>query len=96
MPKILLSNLHVGARRALATGLFATKTVNAAGADGLFYGNPQQFLVQLGAAALAIVFSMALTWLLAKLTGALVGLRVSAASEQVGLDISEHGERSLA
>jgi Amt family ammonium transporter len=81
---------------ALATGLFATKTVNAAGADGLFYGNPQQFLVQLGAAVLAIVFSMALTWLLAKLTGALVGLRVSAASEQVGLDISEHGERSLA
>ena len=27
---------------ALATGLFATKTVNEAGADGLFYGNPQQ------------------------------------------------------
>ena len=32
---------------ALATGLFATKTVNPAGADGLFYGNPQQLLIQL-------------------------------------------------
>ena len=32
---------------ALATGLFATKAVNAAGADGLFYGNPAQFLIQL-------------------------------------------------
>jgi len=26
----------------LATGLFATKEINAAGADGLFYGNPGQ------------------------------------------------------
>lgn len=81
---------------ALATGLFASKAVNPAGADGLFYGNATQFLVQLGAAALAIAFSLAMTWLLARLTGALVGLRVSSGSEQVGLDISEHGERSLA
>jgi len=81
---------------ALATGLFASKAVNPAGADGLFYGNGMQFLVQLGAAALVIVFSLAMTWLLAHLTGALVGLRVSSGSEQVGLDISEHGERSLA
>ena len=81
---------------ALATGLFASKAVNPAGADGLFYGNGQQFLVQLGAAALVIVFSLTMTWLLARLTGALVGLRVSSGSEQVGLDISEHGERSLA
>jgi Amt family ammonium transporter len=81
---------------ALATGLFASKAVNPAGADGLFYGNPQQLLIQAGAALLTIVFSVVMTLLLARLTGALVGLRVNAAGEQVGLDISEHGERALA
>ncbi len=81
---------------ALATGLFATRAVNEAGAEGLFYGNPQQFLVQAAAAAAVIAFSVAMTWLLARVTRALVGLRVTAAGEQVGLDISEHGERSLA
>ncbi len=43
---------------ALATGLFATKAVNAAGADGLFYGNPGQFLVQLKATLVTIVWSV--------------------------------------
>jgi hypothetical protein len=30
----------------VATGLFASVTVNAAGANGLFYGNPRQLLTQ--------------------------------------------------
>jgi len=81
---------------ALATGLFATTSVNPNGADGLFYGNPKQFLVQLGGAALAIVFSMAVTFVLAKVLNKITGLRVSSAEEEVGLDISEHGERAYA
>jgi Amt family ammonium transporter len=81
---------------ALATGLFATTSVNANGADGLFFGNPRQFLVQLGGAALAIVFSMATTFVLAKVLDKVTGLRVSSAEEEVGLDISEHGERAYA
>jgi len=81
---------------ALATGLFATRSVNPAGADGLFYGNPAQFAIQLGAAVAAIAFSAAMTWLIARVIHAVVGLRVTDASEQVGLDISEHGERSYA
>jgi Amt family ammonium transporter len=81
---------------ALATGLFATTSVNPNGANGLFYGNFNQFLVQLGGAALAIVFSIAVTFVLAKVLDKTIGLRVSSAEEEVGLDISEHGERAYA
>jgi len=81
---------------ALATGLFATKSVNAAGADGLFYGNPAQFGVQAVAALIAVVFAFGGTWLLTKLLNKTMGLRVSSNEEEVGLDISEHGERVFA
>jgi Amt family ammonium transporter len=81
---------------ALATGLFATTSVNPNGANGLFYGNFKQFLVQLGAAAMAIVLSMVVTFVVAKVLDKTVGLRVSSAEEEVGLDISEHGERAYA
>ncbi|MGB7537412.1 MAG: ammonium transporter [Anaerolineales bacterium] len=81
---------------ALATGLFASKLVNPAGADGLFYGNPSQFLIQAAAAAVSILFAFGMTYLLARLLKALVGLRVTHDEEEVGLDISEHGEPAYA
>ena len=81
---------------ALATGLFATKAINPAGADGLFYGNPSQFLVQLVAAAVTVVFAMVATFLIAKVLKRTVGLSVTETEEQVGLDIAEHGERAYA
>jgi Amt family ammonium transporter len=81
---------------ALATGLFATKLVNPAGADGLLYGNPGQLLTQLIAVALTIVFAFGVTFGLAKLLHRFVGLRVTDSEEEVGLDISEHGERAYA
>ena len=81
---------------ALATGLFASKAINAAGADGLFYGNPHQFLVQLLAAAVTVVFAFGVTFLLATALKHTVGLSVSETEEQVGLDIAEHGERAYA
>jgi Amt family ammonium transporter len=81
---------------ALATGLFATKAVNSAGADGLFYGNPRQFLVQLAAALIAVVFSFVVTIVLTKILNGTMGLRVSSNEEEVGLDVSEHGERAFA
>jgi Amt family ammonium transporter len=79
---------------ALATGLFATVSVNAAGFDGLFYGNPNQLVIQAVAAAIAIVFAFGMTYLIAKVLNRVVGLRVSENAEEVGLDISEHGERA--
>lgn len=81
---------------ALATGLFATKAVNSAGADGLFYGNPRQFLVQAAAAAVVVGFSVIATALLTKVIDLTLGLRVTPNEEEVGLDISEHGERAYA
>lgn len=81
---------------ALVTGLLATVTVNAGGADGLFYGNPRQFLIQLGTVVLVAGFSFGMTFGLAKLLDGTIGLRVSDAEEEVGLDISEHDERAYA
>jgi Amt family ammonium transporter len=85
-----------GLTGALATGLFATKLINPAGADGLFYGNPGQFLIQLMAVVVAAVFAFVLTFGIAKMLDAVMGLSVSPDEEEVGLDISEHGERAYA
>jgi Amt family ammonium transporter len=79
---------------ALATGLFAASSVG--GVDGLFYGNPGQFLAQLWAALLAMVVSFGVTFVLAKVLNAIMGLRVSDSEELVGLDVSEHAERAYA
>jgi Amt family ammonium transporter len=81
---------------ALATGLFATKLVNPAGADGLFYGNPNQLLIQAIGVIVAILFSFTVTFVLTKLLNRFMGLRVTENEEEVGLDISEHGERAFA
>lgn len=77
---------------ALATGLFATKAVNSAGADGLFYGNPGQFLIQLKATLITIVYSAIATYVLLKLVQLVVGLRADEHEERVGLDLTEHKE----
>ena len=81
---------------ALATGLFATKMVNSAGADGLFYGNPSQFFVQALAVIVAIAFAFGVTFVITKLLSRFMDLRVTENEEEVGLDISEHGERAYA
>ena len=81
---------------ALATGLFASTSVNEAGANGLLYGNPMQFFVQLLTVLIVIAFSFGVTYGLATLLKVTIGLRVSANEEEVGLDISEHGETAYA
>jgi Amt family ammonium transporter len=78
----------------LATGLFATVAVNADGANGLFFGNPGQLGIQIIAVIVTIVFSFGMTYVLAKVLDMSIGLRVSQMEEEVGLDISSHGERS--
>jgi Amt family ammonium transporter len=79
---------------ALATGLFATTAVNEAGANGLFYGNANQFVIQAAGAAIAVVFAFVVTYVLASVLKRVMGLRVEDNAEEVGLDISEHGERA--
>ncbi|BDA70855.1 ammonium transporter [Rivularia sp. IAM M-261] len=77
---------------AILTGIFATKAVNAAGADGLLYGNPKQLLIQIVAVAIAYVIAGAGTWVILKIVEATVGLRVKEEAEYQGIDINEHGE----
>jgi len=78
----------------LAAGLFATVTVNNAGANGLFYGNEWFFLKQLLGVVVIWAFAFIMTWLLGKLVDVTMGLRVNETEESVGLDISQHGERA--
>lgn len=77
---------------ALATGLFASKLVNPAGADGLFFGNPGQLLTQFIAVMVTVVYSFVISYILFKILDATMGLRVSTDDEVRGLDISEHQE----
>ncbi len=78
----------------LATGIFASVAVNAAGADGLFFGNAWQLAKQLLAVVSVGAFAFSVSWGLAKLVDGVMGLRVSPTEETVGLDISQHGERA--
>ena len=83
-----------GAWGALATGLFATAAVG--GVDGLFYGNAAQFGIQLITVVVTIAYSVIITFALTKILDAVWGLAVSEQEEEIGLDISEHGERAYA
>jgi len=77
---------------ALATGLWATKAVNPAGADGLFYGNPAQFFIQFKAVIVTAVYSFVVTFVLLKVLTAIMGARASQQDERIGLDLSQHRE----
>jgi Amt family ammonium transporter len=79
---------------AIATGIFATSAVN--NYTGLIYGNVHQFTVQMLAAGASVIYAFVLTYALAKIVDATMGLRVSEDEEYVGLDISQHGEKAYA
>ena len=77
---------------ALATGLFATTAVNAAGKDGLFFGNPQLLGIQAMDALTTIGYSVVVTFIILKVVDLVIGLRVSAEEEEQGLDLTQHSE----
>jgi Amt family ammonium transporter len=78
---------------ALATGLFATKEVNSAGADGLFYGGGiDQFLKQAAGVGATVAWSGVLTFVILKAIDLTIGLRVEGKEELAGLDGTLHGE----
>ena len=78
---------------ALATGLFASTAVNPAGANGLFFGNPHQLVVQAIGAGAAIAYSVVLTYLILKVVGFMTGgIRLDQEDEMEGLDLSQHSE----
>jgi len=77
----------------LMTGIFATKAVNSAGADGWFYGNSSFFFIQLKAMAIAVGYSFTVSFLIFKFINFIVPLRVSDEDEAEGLDASQHNEK---
>jgi Amt family ammonium transporter len=78
---------------ALLTGVFAQKAFNGV-ADGLLFGNPRQFGIQLAAVVAAIAYSGVVSFVLLKLIGLALPLRVDGNDEAGGLDQSEHGEEA--
>ena len=81
-----------GISGALLTGVFATKAVNPAGADGLLAGNPGLIGIQLVAVGATVALSGLGSWGILRLVDGLMGLRVSLGDEAMGVDLSEHGE----
>ena len=79
---------------ALATGLFASKAVNAAGNNGLFFGNPRQLWIQFVTVVVTIVFAMVATAVILAILKATMGLRVADDEERMGLDLTQHNERA--
>ena len=77
----------------LMTGLLATKAMNSAGADGLFYGNPTFFFTQVKALAIVVAFSFAGSLIIFKFINFILPLRVTEAEEEEGLDASQHNEK---
>ncbi len=80
---------------AIATGIFATTAVNAAG-SGLIDGNAGQVVTQITAVAVTWIYAFVVTFILAKVIDVTIGLRVRDEEEAVGLDISQHAEKAYA
>ncbi|HWP92455.1 MAG TPA: ammonium transporter [Thermodesulfobacteriota bacterium] len=79
---------------AIATGLFASTAINAAGNNGLFFGNPKQLLIQVIAVIATWVFAFVGTLIILSVLKAIMGLRVTEEEEIMGLDLSQHNEKS--
>ncbi|MFZ5652053.1 MAG: ammonium transporter [Bacillota bacterium] len=77
---------------ALATGIFASKAINEAGADGLLFGNSAQLGIQAVSVLATVAFAGAATFVILKLVGLVTTLRATPEEEEVGLDLSLHGE----
>ena len=78
---------------ALLTGVFAQKALNGV-ADGVLFGNPAQLGIQAIAVGSTIIYSGVMSFVLLKLIGAIIPLRASDDDEEVGIDISNHGEEA--
>jgi len=83
-----------GVAGAMLTGVFASKAVNPAGADGWLAGNFHQMGVQLLAVLAAIAIAVIGTIIILTLVQAVFGTRAGVREQLAGLDLSEHGEEA--
>ncbi len=73
-------------------GIFASKAVNPAGADGLLAGNASFLWTQLFGILVVGLYAFVISWILLKLINATMGLRLTRENEIIGLDQAEHSE----
>lgn len=78
----------------LMVGLFASKFINPAGADGLFFGNPKQLGIQAIGILVASGYTFVVTLIICKFVDIFVGIRVKEREEIIGLDLTQHRERA--
>ncbi len=76
----------------LLLGFFSDTSVNALGADGVFFGGTQLLANQVIAVVATIAFSGTVSFVLAKVIDALIGLRLTPDQENQGMDTSLHAE----
>ena len=76
---------------AVATGVFATTAINPLG-RGLIDGNPGQIVTQVVAIGATIAYAVVATFVIVKVVDVILGIRVPAQEEEVGLDLAVHGE----
>jgi Amt family ammonium transporter len=77
------------------TGIFATTTVNAAGNNGLLYGNASFFLLQLKALGIVVAYSFIVSFAIFKFINFILPMRVSSEEELLGLDATQHDEKYM-
>jgi Amt family ammonium transporter len=82
-----------GATGAILTGVFA-EAAWSGGPNGLIGGNPGQVLIQISSVLAVLAYSAAGTFVVLKLVGLVLPLRISGRVEGVGLDVTDHGEEA--
>jgi Amt family ammonium transporter len=76
---------------AIATGIFATAAVQET-YTGLLEGNVGQLATQLIAVGATVAYAVVSTFLIVKVVDLILGIRVSARDEEIGIDLATHGE----
>ncbi|WP_044293565.1 ammonium transporter [Robinsoniella peoriensis] len=77
----------------IATGLFARSSINSTAKwDGLVFGDTRLFMAQITGILISIAVAAAGTLICVGIVKLFTPLRVTPKEEQLGLDISEHGE----
>lgn len=79
----------------ILTAIFATKTVNAGGADGVLYGSFELLKANCIGAVAVIAFTMIMTYVVIKVVGLFMDVRVTEEEERFGLDATQHGEKAF-
>ena len=79
----------------LLTGIFATKSVNPAGPNGWFYGDPGFFVTQLTGVVIVVAYSFIVSYMIFKFINLIQPIRVSNEEEELGLDESQHNEKYI-